>query len=127
MELQITIESNTLSNTEIKQLLEAQPALSDYDIKLELRRMGVTYRGSLDPTVVVAIVGLTGPAIVALISGLLELVKQKNSDKVTAQASKIVFEAGDRRLEIPVNTRPEEIDQYIEKIKQMDADRIILP
>lgn len=118
--MEITIESSMLTEMEVKGLLEAQPEFCNSGIKLELRTQGVRYRGGPDPTVLVAIVGLTGSAISALISGLLQIVQQRTSKK-------IVIESGDRRLEIPVNTHLEKIDQYVEIMKQMDADRIILP
>lgn len=121
MQYQIEIESNTLTDAEVKEFLTTQLYLNRYDIELEVRTVGVKYRGTPDPTVLVAIVGVAGPAIGALVSGLLEIWRQRLSGTIRFETKEGAV------LEIPADTQPEKIDLLIEKLKQMSITQIILP
>lgn len=67
---------------------------------------------------------LSAPAVVALIKGLSSIVEARIKTK---GQQKIVFVGPEgRRLEVPAGTSVEEIDQYIERLKELDAKRIEL-
>ncbi len=74
----------------------------------------------VDATIVVAVASATGAALGALLSGLLEIAKAR-------KVQQVVFQGKDgRRLEVPAETPLDRIDAYLDRLRDMDADRIEL-
>jgi hypothetical protein len=74
---------------------------------------------ALDTTVLVAVVSSAGAAIGVLISGLLQIARERGSGD-------IIMEVEGRKLKVPPNTPPERLDQLIEKLKSMERGRVVL-
>ena len=113
MEIQIAIPSGGSTLQEVKQSLEANAEYAASDMQLEIRTAKVKYR-SIDPTILVAIVGAAGTGIGALITGLLQMGQQLSAKKITLEAQ------GGQKLEVPANTPLDKIDQLLERLKQMN-------
>ena len=111
MEIQITSEN--ISSTELKRLLESALQLVNIDIALEIRKSVVKKR-TIDPTVLVAAVGVIGTALGALITALLQVARQRASQKIV-----LVWSNG-QSLEVPADMSSEELDNLIEKLKRSD-------
>lgn len=75
---------------------------------------------SLDPTVVVAIVGAGSGAIGALLSGVLQLARERRTAKIVLQGS------DGTRMEIPADTPSQRLDELVEKVRMMSQPRILL-
>ena len=74
---------------------------------------------TIDPTVLVAIVGVAGTALGALISELLKIAQQKNSQVIAIQSK------DGAKLEVPADTPFERIDELVKKLRMMDAPKIV--
>jgi hypothetical protein len=112
MEIQIAWTSTGKKLQDLKDALESQPEIAASGAHLELRESKVKYR-SIDPTLLVAIVGAAGTGLSALIAGLFQI-------RLQMAAKKFVLETHDgRKLEVPANTPPEQIDHLLEKLGQM--------
>ncbi|HZE68112.1 MAG TPA: hypothetical protein VE135_01140 [Pyrinomonadaceae bacterium] len=86
------------------------------EVKLELREMDA-HGATIDPTVLVAIVSGTSAGVSALITGILQLIQGHRS-------SMVLQSANGRKLEIPVNTSKERIQEIIKLLEEMDIERI---
>jgi hypothetical protein len=103
----------------LKRHCEILVAFKDAAIELDLQDRRRNTRG-IDPTVLVAVVSVTGTALGALISGVIQIANTSRHSKIILQAK------GGSRLEIPSNTPSEKIDELIDKLKQMDIEHIHL-
>lgn len=74
----------------------------------------------VDPTVLVAIVGVSGTALGALISELLKIAQQKKGQRILIQGK------NGAKLEIPADTKPEKLDKYLEILRRIEAPEIYL-
>lgn len=117
MELQIVISPEIMSIDKLKDNLEAQNYERGVELILETRKSETRLRG-MDPTILVAIAGAGGAAIGALITGLLQILKQTIANKIVMQTR------SGYRLEIPANLSPEEIEALIEKLRKLDTQGI---
>jgi hypothetical protein len=113
MEIKIALPSGTRSLQEVKDSLEANANLTASDVQLELRTAKVKYR-SIDPTLLVAIVGAAGTGIGALITGLLQIGQQISARKIVLEAQ------GGQKLEVPANTSLDKIDHLLDRLSQMN-------
>jgi len=112
MEIQIALASTDKSLDDLKEALESQPGFTGLGAQLEIKQRKKKFR-SIDPTLVVAIVGAAGPALAALITGLFQF-----GQKIAAK--KYVLETHDgNKLEVPANTSAEEIGQLLKSLGQM--------
>ncbi|MDQ3819860.1 MAG: hypothetical protein M3362_19605 [Acidobacteriota bacterium] len=112
MEIQIAVTSNSKSIEEIKESLENHLAPGGSDVKLEIRTQKVKYR-SLDPSVMVAIVGAASAGLGALITGLLQIGQQMAASKITLESQ------SGAKLEVPANTPSDKIDHLLDRLSQM--------
>jgi hypothetical protein len=117
MEKRIKIISESLPIHRIKKLLEAETGWNNSEVSLLVKSR---LRSSIDPAIMVAIIGATGAGLAALISGLLQIVKNSS-------VKKFVFVGRHRRLEVPADTPLEEIDILLQKVTKLDIDEIIIP
>ena len=119
MQIQILIDSGLMSAEELKEQLEDTLSGNNAEARLRTERLGIRIRG-MDPTILVAVVGAAGVSLGALISGLFQVAQQKSLKKIVVQSR------DGARLEFPADTKPEEIDMLIEKVRALEAWRIIL-
>lgn len=115
MEIYIMGERIGIQPAELQDLLINTMKTND-DVKMELRKSEIVLRG-VDPTILVAIVGTIGTGLGALITGLLQIAKQKAAQKMTVQS-------GDNKIEVPQDISPEMLDALIDKIKKLDAENL---
>ena len=112
MDIQITLASGEKDLQQLKQALESQPGFGGSEPQLLIKERK-KFR-SIDPTLLVAIVGAAGTGLSALIAGLFQIRQQ-------VAAKKFVLETGSgQKLELPADTPVEKIDHLLEKLKQMD-------
>jgi hypothetical protein len=97
-----------ISNSTIKQALKA-----NLEIEPTTNR---DLRGA-DPAIAIAIVSAASGALGILLSGLLELIKGKHGGKISIQSE-------NSRIEIPANYPPEKLDILIDKVKELDIEKI---
>jgi hypothetical protein len=72
----------------------------------------------VDPTVLVAITGVLGTVLGTIITGLFQLAQNRKSGTV------IVLTASGARLEAPVDAKPEELEVFIRKARELDVAHI---
>ena len=118
----ITIASKGATTAELKAQLEQHLDPDRAEIALEIRDREPAARG-LDPTILVAIVGAAGTGLGALITGLLQIAKQKSSRLIVIQSK------GGSRLEVPVGVSEEELKVLVENVKKLELEdaKILLP
>jgi hypothetical protein len=117
--LKISLTTTSIPSQELKWRLESQIVLKESSIKLELEPKASTTRG-IDPTVLVAIVSVTGTAFGALVSGLIQVAQASRQGRIILQGK------DGARLEIPSNIPIEKVDELIEKLRMMDVEHIHL-
>jgi len=114
VELKIISKYDGLSISQFAELLKRQIKLNINNIVLEIRTPRRTLRG-LDPSILVAIVGTTGTALGALISGILQVLKLTSMKKIVLQTK------SGSRIEVPADISPKDLDILIQKIKKLDS------
>ena len=118
-EVSIVSSDEKLSSKTLKGQLE-QLAQWDRSIILETRTDNrAAYRG-LDPTVLVAIFTMTGTAVGALITGVLQIAQTNSKEKIV-----LVSKEG-LRVEIESRHAMSKIPELIKLLKSMDIDAIRL-
>ena len=75
---------------------------------------------ALDPSVLVAVAGVSGTALGSLVTGLLKIAQEKKSQKIVIQSK------DGSKLEVPSDTSPEEIEELVKKLRMMEAPHIYL-
>lgn len=113
---EIAIESPHTLSVVMKELLkEALPEGLDITLVLRPSREGVR---NIDPTVLVAIVGMAGTAVGALLGGLFKIMEKTKEQTVT-----ITGKSG-RKIQITGKPTQELLDHYVQIAKELDVDRI---
>ncbi len=115
MEIQIITTDESLSNQEIKKRLESLPEW-DNSISLEIRREEQDTLRSLDPTVLAAVLAMTGTALGALMTGLLQIAQAKNKEKIV-----LVTKEG-LRIEVEAVNAQKKIPELIKLLKSMEIN-----
>lgn len=111
---QISIYSDLCRPETLLTLLEAEIP-ENSTIRFEVKRSR-----SVETAVLVALVGVVGTGLGALITGLLKVAEKKSANRVILQGR------SGRRLEIPAGVPPETITEYVRVAKELDIDRIEL-
>lgn len=75
---------------------------------------------TLEPSILVAIVGGASAALGALITNLLKIAQQRKIQKIVIQGK------SGAKLEVPADTPSERIDELLEKVREMDTPHILL-
>jgi len=92
------------------------PHLPADQVALNVKTINV--QGAItDPAILIAVVSGASAAVSALITGLLQLVQQRQQ-RIILQAT------NGRRLEIPANSSPERIKELVGILEQMEIERI---
>lgn len=116
---EISIESATMPATELRELLESVVS-SDSKIDFQEREQGGSDR-ALDPTVLVAIVEVSGAMLSALIGGALMAARKRQENKITLRGST------GRSIEVPADMPADQLDVYIQKAKELDIESLEIP
>jgi hypothetical protein len=118
--LEIELAGYGITSNELKTILENKiPLDNSNDIVLEVRRREDGYR-SIDPTILVAIIGGAGAALGTFISGLLKISEIRKGHKI------IIQDKNGARLEVPADTPIEKIYELIKLLKNMENPRILI-
>jgi len=112
LEIKIILNSEDIGQMEFKELLKKQLALNNINVVLEIRKNRPILRG-IDPTILVALVGTLGTGLGALITGILQVLKQTAMQKIIIQTE------NGSKFDIPADMSPEKLDILIEKIKKV--------
>ena len=115
MEFYITSVSREIDLEDLRKILEER--IDSNGITLEIRKLEFILRG-LDPTVLVAIVSALGTGLGALITGLLQIARQSTNKKIVMQSQ------SGQRLEVPADISPEELDALLEKLKELETQKV---
>jgi hypothetical protein len=116
--MEVSITSFQISADELQELL-GQRLSARVRCDISIQPGTVQVRG-VDPRVVVALVSASSAAIGALLSGLLQIAKERCSGKITLQGN------DGSRVEVPANTSPEKLNALIENVRQMSSPRVHL-
>jgi len=114
--MEIKITSKEIPEGELRSLILHSVA-ADAQSQFSIRDARVRVRG-LDAAVVVALVGASSAAIGALLTGLLQIAKQRSSGTITLQGS------DGSRIDVPANTTPDKIDELIGKLRTISGPQI---
>jgi hypothetical protein len=112
MEICIAVESKTSGAEDLENRLAAEFG-NVGEIRLEVRRSR-----ALDGPVLIAIISAVGAGIGALITGLVKIAGQRGESKI------VIVGEGGRRLEVPADTPPHRLSEYVELAKQLDVERV---
>ena len=121
MKKQIVLSSKNISPEELKDRIEKYFQQNNFGISLEIRKSKIKDR-ALESVVLVAIIGVIGTGVGALLTGLLQLAKVSSSKKIIIQSK------SGTRLEVPFDISDEQLDRLIKKVKEMDSEiNILIP
>ena len=90
----------------------------DADVGLHLRNNPDLDRASIDPTVLVALIGTGGAALTALIQGILQILTPKQTLVLRGKSG--------RSLEVPASTSKEKLLELVDTVKELDVEEIIV-
>ena len=114
--MEIKILSDHISSKELKQCVDSLPKEG---AEYQLRQKSLGVRG-IDPTILVAVISTTGASLVALLTTVLSIAKEK-------QLSKIIVQSKDgTKIEIPANYSVDKLDAIIKKIKEIETEKILI-
>ncbi len=116
--MEIKISSNSIDTLELKTILEGSRNVPS-EVEFKIKRKNIQLR-EIDPTILVAVVGAASTAIGALITGILSAVKEKQLGTVTIESKDGI------KIEIPANYPLEKLDEMLEKVKRIEASKIII-
>ena len=111
--IQITSASRELAT--LKQELEALQASHD-EYRLQYQTNASRYRAP-DANTLVALVGVAGTALGALVTGLLRIAAQKHEGYLEISGK-------DWSVKVPANTTKDELDRLIEEARFQSAKKI---
>ena len=116
MRIEITTSTDELTLDEIKTKLEKQIDWNTKAIDLQVGSNS-THR-NIDPTIIVAVLGIIGTSLAPLISGLLDIIKSKKELYIEIHAK------DGRILKIPADIDEEKLDRLIQTIQKLDTEKI---
>ena len=118
--LRIVIQSQDLHNDEIIKILEDLQDWDQYSIDLRLEKKKHSFR-FIDSTILVAIVGVAGGAITALLTGSMKIAENKRQGSVTIKGTS----NGEQiELVVPVDCSQKRLEEIVEVWKDLQSPRI---
>jgi hypothetical protein len=122
MKIEISMEADHLTVTGQEDLVANFARELEADPAFELRRPLQRER-AMDPIVLASIVGTLGTVLAPLLTGLLRLARESPTKTI-----QIELENG-RKLKVPVDLPPEELERLIERLQQPAEKpiKILLP
>jgi hypothetical protein len=115
--MQIEITTEIISAADLKNELEKQ--IDKEGVQLELHRNESGARG-IDPTILTAIVGGAAAALGALLTGIFKIMESKNARKIVINGSQ------GRRIELTGEFTKLEIDELVQRARDIDAEQIYI-
>lgn len=88
------------------------------ELKSDIVKLRIERTRSLEAAVLIAIVGAAGTALGALITGVLKVAAQKGTRSV------VIHGRSGRKIEVPVDTPSERLEEFVRLAKDLDVDRI---
>ena len=104
-------------SVELKRRLEEEQSKAP-EVSLQIHGKPSRFRGG-DPSVLIALVGLAGGGLGALITGLMNIAAQR-------QGSYLELKGPDWSVKVPANTPPEELNKMVEMAKSKQVTHIQL-
>jgi hypothetical protein len=117
MKITIVRSDDIFTSQELKERLEGLPDW-DSSITLEIRQEQHLLLKTVDPTVLAAIFAMTGTALGALITGLLQVVRDKHKEKIV-----LVTKDG-LRIEVEARHAQDKIPELIKLLRSMEVQTI---
>jgi len=114
--MQIKIASVEIAQDELQRLLVHRFGSNNAE-SISIHGQSVRLRGG-DATVLVALVSASSAAIGALLTGVLQIAKERCAGKISLQGN------DGSRLEVPANIPPEKLDSLIETLRKLSEPRI---
>jgi hypothetical protein len=116
--MEVIIISNKIKSKDIKYDLGKYINLNKENISLSLQPRNLKLR-NIDPLILIASINVI-PSIGILIKGLLNIVKEKQLQKIS-----IVTKSG-IKIEVPANIPSKKLDEVIAKIKTLEIETLNL-
>ena len=113
MEIQIILRTGNIDLVELKKLLEEKT--SGKEIALEIRRPAAIFRAP-ESSILLAIVATSGTALGALVSGILQIIKERSAKRIVIQSK------SGTRLEVPRDIKSDELEVLVSKIRELESD-----
>lgn len=117
MTTSIEIKSRYMKAAELKRKLEEEQSNAP-EVSLHIHGKSSRFRGG-DPNVLIALVGLAGGGLGALINGLMNIAAQR-------QGSYIELTGPDWSVRVPANTPPDELNKMVEIARSKHVTHIEL-
>lgn len=117
MTTSIEIKSQYMKAAELKQRLEEEQS-NAHEVSLQIHGKRSRFRGG-DPSVLIALVGLAGGGLGALINGLMNIAAQR-------QGSFVELKGPDWSVRVPANTPPDELNKLVEVARSKPVTHIEL-
>ena len=123
MQLRVELYSDTISSEQLYSLIDDETMWKSSDIDIKLVRKNTIFRNStLDPTVLVALIGGVGAGLSALIVGVFKLLEKK-----TNSIGVIEIHGSDGRcIKVPANTKEDQLMLLVELANKLDNPKIKL-
>jgi hypothetical protein len=117
MTASIEINSRYIKAAELKRRLEEEQSNAP-EVSLHIHGKPSRFRGG-DPNVLIALVGLAGGGLGALITGLMNIAAQR-------QGSYVELKGPEWSVRVPAKTTPEELNKMVEMAKSKHVSHIQL-
>lgn len=117
---EVGVSFRGMSSERLRDALAAQVALDPAArtaLTLEVRPVPSGTR-NVDPTILVAITGVIGTVLGTILTGLFQLAQSRKRGSI------VVLTASGARLEAPVDAKPEELEVFIRKARELDVAHI---
>jgi hypothetical protein len=99
---------------------EALRPLVEREVRDQPIGLRVERTRSQEAAILVAIVGASGAALGALITGILRVAVQKGAQQI------VIYGRSGRKIEAPAHTSREQLDDLVRIARELDVDRIVL-
>jgi hypothetical protein len=115
---QFHITSTSLPGADVLRQFEALGSLSTGSLSLQKPKL--QFR-AVDAAIIIAVIGATGPALTALVAGLLKVFESKKGQSISIEL------ASGAKIVVPVETSAEDLKKIIEPVVAEAPRKIILP
>ena len=108
--MELKLVSNYLNSSDIEKLVDIENVTVESNSTIRLR--------ALDPAIVVALVTATSASLGILLSGIVDLINERDNGTVVVQSK------SGTRIEVPGDYPLEKLDLIIAKVQEMDVEEI---
>jgi hypothetical protein len=117
MQIKIIRTDDTFCSQDLKDYFEKMPGW-DTSVTLKIEQPQVKATRTIDPTVLVAIIGIVGTSLGALIAGLLQILQEKHRERIV-----LVTKSG-LRIEVEARNAMDKVPELIKLVQSMDVEII---